>query len=538
VAIVFATQQSTPSNVSYKEVKLEKGSIATDWSANPADNATVTAVSSISQTVEDMKFDISKKIEQKDLNGYATQTWAQSQIKSTADSINLNVSKVQTDLSGTKTQFAELAVKVDGIQTTVSGKADQSQVTQLAGQITSVVGDVSANSSQITQMKADINLRVKAGDVINQINISPESILIAGQKVHITGQTTIDNAVIKDAMIANVKADKITAGTLDAANVNVINLNAANITTGTLKGANLSMNLNTGEVLFQKGAIRSTNGNLNIDIESGRMAVMDKNGDGFFFEDGMLLLSNSWDTGNAIKYGSITYGAGFPGNGRGIIIKGVSGATLETKGHSDFGGVLTESGINVYPNQIRMTSVGQVNIVGGSEYSIGYVKNRASINIGSSVSGTLGDRIVMNADYIHLLATYSQTASGSANVIVAEDGALVRSTSASKYKTDIIRANATDYGDKLLNLPTATWTDIAETKRYRDDPVNQIKPTRNFGMIAEDLADAGLEMLVVRGTDGELEGINYDRIGPALIPVIAKLKNEVETLKQKLEEPA
>ncbi|MEJ1320619.1 hypothetical protein QY890_08450 [Latilactobacillus sakei] len=41
---------------------------------------------------------------------------------------------------------------------------------------------------------------------------------------------------------------------------------------------------------------------------------------------------------------------------------------------------------------------------------------------------------------------------------------------------------------------------------------------------------------VVRGIDGELEGINYDRIGPTLIPVIAKLKNEVELLKQKLEE--
>lgn len=434
----------------------------------------------------------------------------------------------------TAVQFTSLEQTLNGFQTTVANKADQSQVTQLANQITSVVGDVSANSSQITQMKADINLRVKAGDVVNQINISPESILIAGQKVHITGQTSIDNAVIKDAMIANVKADKITAGTLNAANVNVINLNANNITTGTIKGANLSMNLNTGEVLFQKGAIRSTNGNLNIDIASGKMAVMDKNGDGFFFEDGMLLLSNSWDTGNAIKYGSITYGAAW-GGGRGIIIQGVSGATLETAGHSDSGEVLTESGINVYRDQIRMTSVGPVNIVGGSEYSVGYVKDRARIDIGSSVSDALGNRIIMNASYIHLLATYRQTASGSANVIVTSDGALVRSTSASKYKTDIIRTNATDYGDKLLNMPTATWTDIAETKRYRDDPANQMKPTRNFGMIAEDLADAGLEMLVVRGTDGELEGINYDRIGSALIPVIAKLKNEVEILKQQLE---
>ncbi|MEJ1320094.1 gp58-like family protein [Latilactobacillus sakei] len=129
-------------------------------------------------------------------------------------------------------------------------------------------------------------------DVVNQINVSSEGILIDGKKVHITGQTSIDNAVIKDAMIANVTADKITGGTLNAANVNVINLNANNITTGTIKGANLSMNLNTGEVVFQKGAIRSTNGNLNIDISKGTMAVINQYKSGFYFEDGKLVLND------------------------------------------------------------------------------------------------------------------------------------------------------------------------------------------------------------------------------------------------------
>ncbi|MFW1667400.1 gp58-like family protein, partial [Acinetobacter ursingii] len=115
--------------------------------------------------------------------------------------------------------------------------------------------------------------------------------LIAGQKVHITGQTSIDNAVIKDAMIAHVTADKITAGTLNAANVNVINLNANNITTGTIKGANLSMNLNTGEILFQRGSIKSTNGKLNIDINDGTLSVMSSEKSGVLFNDGNMYLS-------------------------------------------------------------------------------------------------------------------------------------------------------------------------------------------------------------------------------------------------------
>lgn len=96
------------------------------------------------------------------------------------------------------------------------------------------------NKSQITQLQNAINLRVQADKIINQINISPESILIAGNKVRITGETYIENGVIstahiKDAAITNAKignvsADKINAGTINAANVNIINLNVNKLT--------------------------------------------------------------------------------------------------------------------------------------------------------------------------------------------------------------------------------------------------------------------------------------------------------------------
>lgn len=61
-----------------------------------------------------------------------------------------------------------------------------------------------ATSSQITQLSTDINLKVSKGDVINQINVGTESMLIAGNKLNITAQTTIDNAVIKTAHIADL----------------------------------------------------------------------------------------------------------------------------------------------------------------------------------------------------------------------------------------------------------------------------------------------------------------------------------------------
>lgn len=735
--------------------QIEKGNIAGDWKQAPEDMATVdwaksqlditdgkitAGITTVTNTLNNniasatanmatttwtnsqitaAKQAISLDVEQSITTatvGMATQTWTQGQIKTTADNINLSVSKVQTDLDGTKTQFSALEVKVNGIQTTVSGKADQSQVTQLANQITSVVTDLSteslniikngsfntiiapwheedgvkyqvvnangaqpfttnyikvdtnnkgyisqlidnparlwgsdwnlnfyyyvqtavvgytkayiridysdskpfkyindvqltannnwqkvnvpikksdvanvksfnvrlqftgasggsvyysqlqinkgltprpytentdnfATASQITQLANDINLRVQKGDVVNQINISPESILIAGQKVHITGQTRIDNAVIKDAMIADVKADKITAGTLNAANVNVINLNANNITTGTLKGANLSMNLNTGEVVFQHGRIHSANNNIDVNIDQGYLSVANGNTRVLLKNGGIQFVQPTIFDETTNPYLSISNGgSGLAFSGARIVgrdyVVMANNANSSNIFDSPLGGAESFAGISAgydgtswHPTKIGGAERGIILSAGKKLSSaISWVGGSASICIGSDGSqGWNSNRIELVGEYVHSLPTYVRTASGSANVIVAPDGALVRSTSASKYKTDIIRTNIPDYGEKLLNLPTATWTDIAETKRYRDDPVNQIKPTRNFGMIAEDLADAGLEMLVVRGIDGELEGINYDRIGPALIPVIAKLKNEVETLKQQLE---
>ena len=148
----------------------------------------------------------------------------------------------------------------------------------------------------------------------------------------------------------------------------------------------------------------------------------------------------------------------------------------------------------------------------------------------------MGDRIEIDANYVHLPTTYYRTTGSAPNLCIASDGALVRSTSASKYKTDIKRSYSTEYGEKLLNLPTAIWTDKGQKERYKAGK-RHIKPEKYFGMIAEDLADAGLDLLVSRNPQThEIEGIQYERIGPALIPVIRKLKKKVQQLEEKLNE--
>lgn len=102
------------------------------------------------------------------------------------------------------------------------------------------------------------------GDVLNSINVLADgNNRIDGRLTHITGQTKIDNAVIKDGMIANLNADKIVGGTIDASRVNVINVNASNVLAGTLTG-----------MTVRGGLIEALNGNMNIDLQKGQYNVL------------------------------------------------------------------------------------------------------------------------------------------------------------------------------------------------------------------------------------------------------------------------
>lgn len=112
---------------------------------------------------------------------------------------------------------------------------------------------VSQAETHITQLKDDINLRfLEKGNVVSQINLDSSGVLIDGKKVHITGQTLIDDAAIKSAKIDSLDANKLTVNsTLDASKVHVINLDANNIT--------------ANRTNFIKSAWNSISGYVNID---------------------------------------------------------------------------------------------------------------------------------------------------------------------------------------------------------------------------------------------------------------------------------
>lgn len=119
---------------------------------------------------------------------------------------------------------------------------------------------IDAVSTKVTQLAgswAVQNLNSN-GDIVSQINAVGSNVRIQGEVIHLNGRTLIDDAVIKSSMIANLSADKITAGTLDAGIVNLINLNANNIVSGKLQG-----------LTMRGGMIESLNGELRIDLQKG-----------------------------------------------------------------------------------------------------------------------------------------------------------------------------------------------------------------------------------------------------------------------------
>lgn len=231
-----------------------------------------------------------------------------------------------------------------GVQATVYGKE--------GGNLAGVTGV----SSQITQLADQINLKVDKNGVIAQINVSSEGVLIDGKYVHITGTTTIDNAVIKtahiadlavsnakianlavngakiadasittakigdlqvstakianlavtDAKIGSLSASKITTGTLDAGKISVINLSASSITSGTLSGLTIQSPydrpITDGSTTWQRGTLTLSNGLYTNAWETYVKSTGVKNISGKLIIDHQALSSYQLDSSGQLEY--------------------------------------------------------------------------------------------------------------------------------------------------------------------------------------------------------------------------------------------
>ncbi|MDT2810070.1 phage tail spike protein [Enterococcus asini] len=341
------------------KIKLGLGSKALDWSLAPEDQATVTALTEVKVTVDSLTMTVADKADKTTVTQLANQ-WQQttdlanghtSQISSLGDAINLRVTQDQVDASiladkkildtrddnqppswyytnYPKQNVSELK------RTSTIGLNDGSYA-QLTSEVTWIDKSVpikqTARTNSMTSQRFSTSETTwsawstiaDSSNVVSQINISNEGVLIAGDKIQILGNTYIESGVIKTAHIADaaitsakigsLSADKITAGTLNGGNVNIINLNADNIVSGTISGQNLSINLTSGEVMFTKGSIRNADATFVMDIVTGvvssRGTVLSPNSTGDLLPTGFDLMNGKLQFMNG-SYGetSVVYG--------------------------------------------------------------------------------------------------------------------------------------------------------------------------------------------------------------------------------------
>lgn len=118
------------------------------------------------------------------------------------------------------------------------------------------------------------------------------------------------------------------------------------------------------------------------------------------------------------------------------------------------------------------------------------------------------------------LGVYTQTAGGSANVVVGSDGAMVRATSALKYK-DIIGEIPDEVIDAVMSISGFIYTQKGEEggREY-------------VGLAADHFHDAGLHWFVQYGPENEVEGLMYDRIVAVLIEHGRRTSARIDALEE------
>lgn len=176
---------------------------------------------------------------------------------------------LQTTVDGNSTKLTTITQTVEGVK--VTAEDGLKKATELSQTVDGLKTKVEAgiDKSEITQLKDQIDLKVSKGDVLSEINLEAGTSLIKSNKIYLDSDSVVfsGKAFIPDAAIANISADKITAGTLDAGKINVINLNADNIVAGTLSGKNINMDLVTGRVVFTAGRFYDQEERFDINID-------------------------------------------------------------------------------------------------------------------------------------------------------------------------------------------------------------------------------------------------------------------------------
>ena len=293
----------------------------------------------------------------------------------------------------------------------------------------------------------------------------------------VDGDDLANNSVLT-RHVSSLSADKINAGTINAAAITVTNLNASNITAGTIT----SREINNGNGTFTvtaAGAMTATSANISGKITGTSGAV-----GGFYLgQPANADLYGSTNDKPRILFGSSQFGP------YKIAIGWEGGSNYQIRAGNNVGDASAEFVVNTSSNVFRFAADS------GSRQYAGEVRNSFRA------------------------ATLRYTTS------------LINESSSRRFKENITYAPKRYY-DRILEISPAFW-------KYKDEHP-EVQPeqlgTNSFGVIAEDLEEAGLGYFVERNMEGLPTAIlNIHEMPLLLIPIVRELKTALQELTLRVE---
>lgn len=153
---------------------------------------------------------------------------------------------------------------------------------------------------------------------------------------------------------------------------------------------------------------------------------------------------------------------------------------------------------------------------------------------------------------VQLHNVYSTTTSDAPNVYISNTGKVYRSSSSRSTKVNERTIPGDDYAKALLSIEFKGWRDAVQVRQhealiayqaenpYAPAPISMSEgvdePREYVGAVAEDFIEAGLPEFVSFDQYGNPDGLMYDRIGPALIPIVRDQRDRIQALEEELEQ--
>jgi hypothetical protein len=330
------------------------------------------------------------------------------------------------------------------------------------------------------------------------------------------GSSWVLNTLGNNAL-ASISANKITAGTIDASVITVSNINAGNISTGNLSADRIASASITGTKIAA-GTILASN------IATGTITATQ-------IAAGTITttqLATGTLSANNITTGTLSASVGIT-----ATTGTIGGFTISSTSIFSSTNLVIESTGNISGGNSQTLFYGFVNIGGGS------VTGERLIVAGTSAlngnTGVLGNLSVTNSATFGAITQQFEFLSSTGNVRVAStygnavsgrsmqisSSGLYGTTASTRRKKHEIESYSIDSA-ALLNLDIKTF-------KYNPD-IDEAQSVQ-YGFIAEEAQELGLDELIQYDSTGVPDYFAYEKLPIFLLQLIKELKAEIDTLK-------